>query len=470
MSSLGSITHQFKNGTDMNKAIADLAAAGKAHYLAFFLDNLTLEGATFFELIKETGNEKLLAADKDLNKVVQHLTKALSDPEAWLNTKPGSVTTRRKNLIKFRDELSDHVAVIAAYDDMLGMYGHILVRKMDWEEDTESNDEAFAGELINFIFEYEDSVSINDRIKSIYGELPVRMSRMKFQEWVEKALIGMKGVSVRDLANYTEYLKETYWPESVKGYGSVLPSMFDAMLKIGGEMTDILGQDNIDRLYDQVLELKRIIEDSVNLYTFTASVLNNMIGVLSVLDETSLEASESGQRFVENMGRLSDRRKEDEIIDDVLVAAFDKMSLTFDSFMTDNGRYDGLFEEAKTGWIDLIVEMDLQETYDRLSGLYVLHSSSYFAPLSVEGQDLTPVDEKFLASVTKSLVADLDEANKESSRDLKRARMANVLGVLNIIHRTPQEVHTYILNALTGCRDAKEKAACKKLLTEMISY
>lgn len=453
------------------KNIAQLAQNAEKHYLAYFMANLSLEVTTFYELIGEAPEQRLLKDNKALEAIVTGIVTELSQPERWLKASQASITEKMTALYKAREELAYQVAVLAGYDDRLKMYRYTLERKGAPEAVKASvSDEDFAGTLLNHIFEYEDNMTINDRLKLVYGELPVRMSRLKFHEWVEKALMSMKGVHVKDLTNYSTYLKETYYPEGIEGYGDVAKGLFQEMTAFEALDADILSAETLATLETKALSLQHTLDSAVGLYTFTASVINNMLGVLSVVTDTSLEANqEEVDSFIQLMSRLYERREEAVIIDETLVALFDGISLRFEGMMADCNRWDGLIEEAKESRLPEIAEAGLEERFDRLARLYILKSTSYFAPVSFEVEDLTSVDEVKLAQVTKDLIAYLDDASKGEGRMAKRARIANLLSVLNVVQNSAQDIHSYILSALSGCRDEREKQGTIRILKDYMA-
>lgn len=471
MLTIGQLTHQLGHSETIETTVTDIAASAEQHYLSYFMNNLTFEMTTFYELLAEDSQKVLLEDNEVMKKIIQNITKVWADSNKWLNTTTRSSSAKISKLYNYRDTLADQVAALAAYDDKLKMYQYILERRKSHESDHGyTSDDQLAGELVNFIFEYEDSITVNDRVKVVLGELPVRMSKIKFHEWVEKALIGMKGVSINDLSNYTEYLKETFYPEGVAGYGIVTPEFYKELQGLDQLLTDIVATEMIDQMEVTISNLQLMLNDSVSLYTFTASVINNMIGLLSVLNETSISnRKEASERFVYIMDRLYRRRNEEKIIDDEMMEVFDVMTLEFSDMMVSNGKYDSLIDQVKKGYIDVIMGLGLGERYDRLASLYILQSSSYFAPVKVAVLDLELVHERQLIEIKNTLLDYLDEASKGNTRIEKRARIANLLSVLNVIHSSAQEIHVYILSALVACRDEREKQGCKSVLEEIMS-
>lgn len=453
------------------RTIIELAEKVEQHYLAFFMDNLSLEITTFYELLGEERQKALLDDNEGLRGIVDHIFDTMSDCKGWMDPTAEAVTKKIETLYTYREQLSDQVAVMAGYDDQLKMYQYILNRRKDYSDHLDTtSDEDFAGELVQYIFEFEDSMTVNDRVKGVYGELPVRMSKIKFHEWVEKALLGMKGVSVKDLMNYTTYLKETYYPEGIKGYGQVAPEFYSNVRSFEVLLTDIVATDTVADMESKIIGLQRTLDDAVSLYTFTASVLNNMLGILSTLNRESYDKIEAHcTSFTDLMSTLYERRHEAIIINQELVEVFDAISVRFSMDMMKNGQYDGWINEAKQGRLEEIIQAGLEERFDRLASLYILQSSSYFAPVKVAAEEVVMVDEKQLIQVKKELLDYLDQASEGNSRMEKRARIANLLTVLNVVHTSAQEIHGYLMQALSSCRDEREKQGCKYVLRTHMS-
>lgn len=474
MNHIAKLSHDLKNNKNIDVTITEVAKASQNHYLGYFLSNLVLEYLTYHEYVSEGQNKRIIEEDESLKKVVTYIKKALFDPEKWLGTSPKSVSQKITTLTKYRDALSSHVAAIAGYDDQLKMHDYVLQRRVvenGHYPATKVADEEFASRLLQFVFEFEDAITINDRIKSVYSQLPVRMSKMKLHEWIESALVGMKGVTVGDLDNYITYLKETFNPEGIEAYGDVLGSVHEAMKGFDVLYTDIVSADAVERLETTMSGIKMTLESCVSIYTYTASVINNMIGLLSVLTQESFDFNKTeADRFIKVMKYIETRKDELMLIDEVLVDDLDDIAANFEDCRMTNGKVDGLLEEVKQGYVQEIVKLKLSKTYDRLASLYVLQSASYFAPLSVESKEAQPVDERILIDRKNDLITYVDEVSANDSRIGKRARIANLLGVMNVIHQNPQEIHRYIINTLTQCRDEREKNGSKIVLNEMMEH
>jgi hypothetical protein len=333
----------------------------------------------------------------------------------------------------------------------------------------QGSDESFTNQIMEFVFEFEDSMTINDRLKSIYGQLPVRMSKIKLHEWIEKALIGMNGIQVKDFENYLIYLTETYHPEGVKNYGVVMKPIFEELKSFNVLYNDIVSEEILEPLEDRLYDIKEMLERCVSLYTYSAVVINNMLGLMSVFNEVSANLEiESIERCVKVLELITEKANEDVVIDASIVEVLDEISQSFESVRMENGKWDGLFEEVKKTYVDQILNQKLGKSYDQLSSLYILQSASYFAPLELAQDDLLVMDERILIDRKTKFIEAIDLISKDESRWVKRARISNLLSVINVVHKNQLEIRQHITDALLSCKDATEKANTKVVLNDMM--
>ena len=442
-----------------------------SQYLDYFLDNCAMEGLNFIEYIREERNIHTLLEDDTLDGIIKKAVEVMEELPSLLKDTQ-AIALAVKELEEARGTLSKQVAAVAAYDDMLKIYGYILLRSMEVSDHgplRKQKDEELAGELIQFIFQYEDNQTIIERVKQIYAKLPVRMSRIKFEAWVEEALVGLKGVSKADFDNYMTYLEETYHPEHVEGYGETMPKIYMGLRAYDDLLSDIIDHQLPAKLVEQTLALSEALEEAVSLYTYTASMINNLLAILYVADESSMLANQSSFGRFEGILNEIFRSNADEVMNPALVGYFNEISYDFDEKRTASSSLDQWVEELKTSYTNQLVEAGLAEDIDRLAKLYILKSNSYFAPLTQKVQDFEVMDEKTLIDRKDRLLSKFQAVSSEESRLLKRARIANLMGVLNVIHQTPEAMHNHIITSLSGCKDEKEKAGSVKALYDYMS-
>ncbi|PKM68053.1 MAG: hypothetical protein CVU95_05245 [Firmicutes bacterium HGW-Firmicutes-2] len=462
MKTIDTLKKSLKNHSNLEDTLRTVVMEGQYHYLEFLTTNLILEYLTFIEVIGEEDTKELIEKDLQLKEIINSIQETMSEPDRWLNASMDKKEDVWMRLNMFRDSLSDQVAVLAGYDDQIKQYAYILRRKfsnpeVEVAEKDISVDHAVM-EIMAYLFEYEDNMTINNRIKSVYGELPVRMSKIKFYEWIEQALLGLKGIHKKDLDNYLTYMEETYAPESIKGYGTVMASVYEDIKVFEDLFEDHIEESEVSCLYEGMEGIRRLLESCVSLYTYTTTVINNMMGMLNCLSQESYEEKKALlNRFMETIKYIHSRRHEEHIVDAFLVNQLDTLSADFEDKRMDNSRWDGLLNEIKQSYPNEIIELKLAEALDNLSTVYTLMSSSYFAPLKSTLEDLRIVDAPMLMSHVELFIKRIDTISQKDSRWQKRARIANLLSVLNVFHKSPEEIETYLRDVFEGCRDQKEK-------------
>lgn len=470
---LNTLIKQLEKESDKKPILHHIASCCEEHYLNYFMANLSLEMVTYLEMVREKESLNILEMDVELSKIVGFINAELTGISQFITMSQGEKEARIKMYLDLREKLSFQVAALAAYDDRLKQYEYVLNRRRDISTMAPIRaikDEDLVRELLDFIFQYEDAPTINDRIKSIYSELPVRMSKIKFESWIEQALIGLVGVSKRDFNNYVTYLKETFYPEGVEGYGRVMPSVKETFDEFEVLMTDLIDHSVVGKLEEKISGLKKLLESCVSIYTYTATIINNILGLLFVLTPESLKDNEiAKRRFLNITEHISNRVQEPYIMDEALIELFDEISYFFDDLRMENSRFDQVIEETKKGYLDDILKAELNERFDRLSGLYILQSNSFFAPLEQKLEGFEPMDEVSLLEGKDALLSYLNDASSLDSRIGKRTRMACLFGVLNVVTKTHKEIYDVIYNALVSCKDEREKRGSVQSLYAIIS-
>jgi len=463
----------MRNNKNIEETLKSIITEGQSHYLEFLTTNLVLEYLTFIEVIGEEETRKLIEKDLQLEEMINSIQAIMSEPEKWLSPSVEKKEDVFKQLSIYREKLSDQVAVLAGYDDQVRQFEYIIRRKYPEAEalEKESSDDQSVMEIMAFVFEYEDNMTINNRIKSIYGQLPIRMSKIKFHEWIEQALLGLNGIHKKDLDNYLAYMEETYAPESVKGHGLVMKSVYEEIKAFENLYEDHIDESEVSGLFERLENIQSVLESCVSLYTYTTTVINNMMGILNCLSKESYEQKELVlNHFVETTQYMHSRRHEEHIVDAFLVNQLDTISDGFEDKRMDNSRWDGLFNEIKQGHANEIIKLNLAKALEDLTTIYILMSSSYFAPLVSTLEDLSIVDSSMIMAHIEAFINKLDAISQKDGRWQKRARIASLLSVLNVHHKSPEEIEAYIRDVFEDCKDQKEKRGSMEAIRSMMDH
>jgi len=253
-------------------------------------------------------------------------------------------------------------------------------------------------------------------------------------------------------------MEETYAPELIKDYGLVMKPIYEDLKVFEILYEGPIEASEVSDLFVGMESIKRLLESCVSLYTYTATVINNIMGMIHCISKESYEQKiELLDGFMETSKYIHSRRHEEHIVDADLVQQLDVISADFEDKRMDHNKWDALFNEIKQGYGDEIIELELSEALDGLSSIHILISSSYFAPLETTLEDLSIVDMPMLMNAIELFIKRLDTISQRDGRWQKRARIANLFGVLIKHHISPEEIEDYIREAFEDCRDQKEK-------------
>lgn len=106
-------------------------------------------------------------------------------------------------LDKLREELRGRMQSLYDYVHILGLYEHILGRlQYRYEEDAPPVDvEALMMEIHGYICQDQEASGMNGRMQNMLGEMPIRITRSRFLDLVEKSCSCYKGTR-SDIADY----------------------------------------------------------------------------------------------------------------------------------------------------------------------------------------------------------------------------------------------------------------------------
>ena len=117
-----------------------------------------------------------------------------------------------------RNEVIETLKALETYLHYFGVYEHILNRyefKYDFDPVTEDMD-GLTLDIMNYISSITDAQKQNERIQSVLGELPLRLTGLKFEEYVE--------MSFDDFAKKYKFEKELLMDE-------VIDCIYDKVVK-----------------------------------------------------------------------------------------------------------------------------------------------------------------------------------------------------------------------------------------------
>ena len=384
------------------------------------------------------------------------------------------------HILAMRTEVIDRMQVLTGYVDCFVVYEYILNRiqyRFD-EKEVLPEDTAFAQEVMNFIFGSNDNVTINDNLRVVLGQLPMRMTRSHYFDLIKNCISVYKGSEIESLEGFL-YMFRT----SAMLYKH--PAQEQYFTEFAGVLQELMEADyeHMDRtLYELYAEKVRVsaskLNDLSDLYMQIGQIIN---GVYTLVVTEPYCVDEEKMTVVDDVIRGINALFLEKEIDlwqrEDLLTEEDRLNWLAEKLPAVEGQQEKLYQsvnvaeaaldELLEGRAEEIEEAGLSDAFIKLHHLSQLNSSSVFAPLESQ-ESAGVVTAEIAEQETEKLLSELKELFQGRSRMFRRAIMAATVEKLPTFFKSAQEIADYMMNALNQCDDEAEKYASKQLILEMI--
>ena len=436
---------------------------------------LMMEYYMFYEVVTEDINPYIAMAKEMITSLNETVGQAMSDTLD---------DTQRKQLVDhilaMRTEVIDRMQVLTGYVDCFVVYEYILNRiqyRFD-EKEVLPEDTAFAQEVMNFIFGSNDNVTINDNLRVVLGQLPMRMTRSHYFDLIKNCISVYKGSEIESLEGFL-YMFRT----SAMLYKH--PAQEQYFTEFAGVLQELMEADyeHMDRtLYELYAEKVRVsaskLNDLSDLYMQIGQIIN---GVYTLVVTEPYCVDEEKMTVVDDVIRGINALFLEKEIDlwqrEDLLTEEDRLNWLAEKLPAVEGQQEKLYQsvnvaeaaldELLEGRAEEIEAAGLSDAFIKLHHLSQLNSSSVFAPLERQ-ESAGIVTAEIAEQETEKLLSELKELFQGRSRMFRRAIMAATVEKLPTFFKSAQEIADYMMNALNQCDDEAEKYASKQLILEMI--
>ena len=171
------------------KALAD-------DYMELSLINFTMEFYNIYEQFYD-GELSFIENGKECLKTAVLAAKNIFSSEEDDETVLAGLNATRKEII-------ERMEVLTAYTDRFQLHEYLLNRaEKKFESDLpEYDNDDEARKILQFIFEPEDNMEVNLRIKEMLSQIPVRMTTSRFYDLVKDSVTVYKGAERESLNGF----------------------------------------------------------------------------------------------------------------------------------------------------------------------------------------------------------------------------------------------------------------------------
>lgn len=384
-----------------------------------------------------------------------------------------AIETSIKQLDKQRDINIKKMKVLTAYTDKMRVYEYVLNRmEKRFETDVrieQQQEMDLKQKIVSYIFETKDNQIINERIRQVIGQLPVRMTRKYYLELVKDSLSIYKGSDKSSVDTYVYMIKNSamiYEPEGQEEYFVEYKEQIDAFGKVDYNTLDNM-QYNL--LVEGLQQNAISMELESDMYVSLQELMNHLYAyLLMMLYETSKEEEQIliCKEVVGAVYELFESGMSETIPEEVEKKLFVTEGKQ-ESAYTRMQLLESILEEVCINQKDFCEHILLGKRTQALMYANQLMSPSLFIELDEEEQKGL-ADEAYITSVTEELIGLLTEQFKENQICVNRAVIANTIDKMPVFFQSMEEVSSYIETTLSQCHDIGEKLISMELLENII--
>ncbi len=456
---------QINDGKNLEVYIPSYATGLMDSYYKYSMLRMTMNYYTLYEVASDNQESTHVAGDvlTLINQTIDGLFKTSISGE--------ETETMVKKLDAARMDIIKKMQILTAYIDRLQIYEYVLNRmELNFEEQLDYMDDSlFSQKLIQYIFNSKDNMVINDKIREVMGQLPVRMSRKKYFELIKESLSVYKGGDKSSVDSYI-YMLETcsmlYEPE---GGQEEFTQFKELIQELETTQYSELTKEEHATLAKKIPVVAEQITGITDWYVSLQEILNNLY-VLVLANPYAMVSDEAEMLICKEIIQTIHKLFEAKQFGDLPTNLEEKLGLlegAQESVLDICNLYESVLLELKTNHSSMIDSLMLGTIFENLYLMQKLQSTSIFIDIQEEIKEEV-ADEEYIAKVTEAYITKISDLFQKNQKSVNRAIIANTIGKMPVFFTSSDEVAQYIINSLEQCRDRAEKNVCIHILNEIM--
>lgn len=377
------------------------------------------------------------------------------------------------NLDSLRNQVIKEMKILTSYTDVFQNYEYVLNRiEYRFCNDTiNTDDKNLAAKILNYIFETKDNVVINDRIKEIIGELPIRMTKTKYFDIIKNSLANYEGADISSVNTYLYMLKSSamlYHPDGIETAHLDLRE-----LKTRLETCDYknISEEEYSILTGEISKAAEYIKETVDFYYALQEVINHLyVMILMAPYAFAVNEKISDKVIYQQIVKDIYHSFQSEAISTIPKETEEKLSCTEglqETLYTQIQVLESVMPVIRTNHIAMVDNIMLGRSFQCLCMAEILLSNSLFVEFNSTQED-KKADSAYIIQVQQELIELLTKMFHNNSKNLYRAVVANTINKMPIFFQSINDIQEYIMNSLEYCRDFAEKAASVNIINSYL--
>lgn len=475
------LCNKIQNGEDLDIALPQYLNHLINIYGQYSNLNFSMLYYTFYEYFQEIDE---ISQEED--KILEGFNGLVKD---FLNGEFNGtkMQTGLEELDNLRNLVINRMHILTSYTDLLEIYEYVLNRieyRFTTEIVTKDQENEFISEVITHIFDTKDNVVINEKLKEVIGQLPVRITKAKYFDMLRDGLSIYKGGDYSSLETFLYMIRTSAMLYKVEGMDDVYPELVKAKEYFMALDYSNLLQEDFVVATKELENTVAWIREKVDFYFSIEECMNQLYVMIlthpyQFMDGYKIESLKGTMKFLlmpEEMDKFrmisraingyflaSDKPVIDEIIEGMITLTEGKQ----EQLIEEMEQMEAYFPQLSLNHKELIESLMLGPIYHSADMAGKLLSGSIFVDIKKETTNRVTSEADILREGTQ-LIEELHELFGCSQKAVIRAIMANTISKLPVFFKDSNEAAEYIKNSVTTCRDLAEKVACFHIIRTFI--
>lgn len=455
----------INDGKNLEVYIPNYTTSFMDSYYKYALLRLTMNYYTFYEVAQDNKNG-IVEADEIVSLVNDTIKELLQSSLMGENYE-----YRVKDLNNARTAITNKMQILTAYIDRLQIYEYVLNRmELNFENELDViDDQYFAKQLNQYIFGAKDNIIMNDRIREVIGQLPVRMSRNKYFDLIKDSLSVYQGGDKSSVEGYI-YMLETcsmlYQPE---GMETDFIRFNELINELDAVSYNQLTKAEHSKLMEKISKAAEEIQVITDWY-YSLQELINVVYVLVLTNPYVMIQGDSEVKLCKEIINTIHKYFESNCIEPLPLELEEKLTQlegAQEVIIDKINVYESVLFDIKNNYNELIDSLMLGTIFNNLLVIEKLLSSSLFVDIE-DNNDTEIADAEFIMNITTEYISKISQMFQKNQMCINRAIIANTLEKMPVFFSSREEVMEYIIHSLEQCKDQAEKNVCFYILSEIM--
>lgn len=459
------VIRDILQGKDLEMNLPAYAGSYISSTYEYSLIHLVLNYYTIKEIEDETNG---VSKDEYLSSVVNELHTILF--QTILNDElQEDYSELIEKLHGLRNDMTRKMTVLTAYTDALQIYEYVLNR-IEYNVTEESfpvEETELAAKVFQYLFSDNDKMVVNSKIQMVTGQLPIRMTKNRFFDYLTNTLNIYNGSDKSAVDDFVDMLKSTTLLEIPEGFDTAYPAIYSFVDMLQNTDYKTLNLAGYRGIMEQFAVTTDYLTELVSNYLLVMEIVNDLYAALLALPYQNNEAKEVAV-CVDMLKGLHDAFISEGSIPDLVDEGLEQIVGVQEDLGEEIMQFESVLAEITKEHADTISWIMSDKIFNSLILISKLSSDSLFVDLDKDEVSDEVADMEYVTAKRDELISILSEFFGNHSKEVNRAVMAAMFSSMPVLFNSQQEVKDYIEYSLNHCSNAGELMACAKILEDMM--